>query len=616
MLLLAKNCLERGGGAKMSSKKIVLSKIFVNALTAYILADIATVIGPLVDSIIIANYFGVESVAAVGLFSPFLLLISIIGSTIAGGSRALYANLVGKGKIDKANFAFTISCIITLIISFLLLIFGTIFSDQIAIILGANGKNASLMPILSLYVKGNLLGVPFISLAKVLTGYMHLDHDSERTVYSLIVMTIVNILGDLAVVFVIHGDLYGIALATSIGNFVWCTILTLHFLRKDRALKFSLCDIENSLHYIKNILSLGSNAIVTRLSKMLSGLAVNYMLVMYANSIAIAAYSVQKSVTILLGSVYLSVADTVWVMSGIYYGEEDRTSLDDLQIFAARAGLKMTIIVGAIVFVASRFIAGLYIGFTNEDALIFGTESVQMLAIALPMYAITFAFSNYLISVGKLRQGLVYTFMLQFGSVVPIAYILIRLMGPRGAWISTPVASLVMVVYTFILIHAQKMEVSSFNIKRLLVPLQFGISDGREMEMSADTLLEISGMSRIAGLFCIENNINKVTANKLALCIEEIGTNIIEHGFKDKKPHTINIRIVVKDEEIILRIRDDCKPFNPIERYKMRTKNDSDPSKNIGIRMVTGMCNSVNYICTFNTNNLIMKISITRDIDT
>ena len=42
----------------------------------------------------------------------------------------------------------------------------------------------------------------------------------------------------------------------------------------------------------------------------------------------------------------------------------------------------------------------------------------------------------------------------------------------------------------------------------------------------------------------------------------------------------------------------------------MRTKNDSDPSKNIGIRMVNGMCSSVNYICTFDTNNLIMKIPI------
>ena len=135
---------------------------------------------------------------------------------------------------------------------------------------------------------------------------------------------------------------------------------------------------------------------------------------------------------------------------------------------------------------------------------------------------------------------------------------------------------------------------------------------GKEIEITADTQLEISGMSRIAYLYCKENNIDAFTANKLALCIEEIGTNIIEHGFKDKKPHAINIRIVIKEDEIITRIRDDCKAFNPIERYKMKTKNDDEPTKNIGIRIIMGMCNSVNYICTFNANNLIMKIPITK----
>ena len=91
-----------------------------------------------------------------------------------------------------------------------------------------------------------LLGITFLSTAKVLSGYMHLDNDSHRTVYSLIIMTIVNILGDFIVAFVIKGDIYGIALATTFGNIVWFLILMGHLLRKDRAIKFTLCDIGNS----------------------------------------------------------------------------------------------------------------------------------------------------------------------------------------------------------------------------------------------------------------------------------------------------------------------------------------------------------------------------------
>ena len=595
----------------MELKKKILSKIFINALTAYILADVATVIGPLVDSAVIANYLGIEAVAAVGLFSPFQMFISMVGSMIAGGSRSLYTNLVGKGDIKKANFTFTFSCILAISFSLLSAILGIVFSDHIAMFLGANGTNATLKPLLSAYVRGILIGMPFLTTAKVLNGYMHLDHDSERTVYSLIIMTVVNILGDLVVMH-FKGSLFNIAVATSVANFVWFMVMSGHFLRTDRSLRFNLCDIGNSIHYIKNILGTGSNAVVTRLSKMFSGLAINYMLAAYANSIAIAAFSAQKSVTSLLGCVYLGVADVVWVMSGIYYGEEDRTSLDDLQIFATKTGLKFTIAVGAIVFIFARYIAGIYIGFNNTEALIYGTESVRMLALSLPIYVIIFAFPNYLISVHKVRLSIVYSFLMQFGIVVPTAFILINLIGPRGAWIATPIASLMTLLIAVIIIYAYKIDSSSFNIKRLLVPIEFGMNNGKEMEITADTQLEITGMSRIAGLFCTENNIDVSTANKLALCIEEIGTNIIEHGFNDKKTHAINIRMVIKDEEIILRIRDDCKAFNPIERYKMKTKNDNDPTKNIGIRMVMGMCNSVNYICTFNTNNLIMKIPVTK----
>ena len=595
----------------MNQKKRILSKIFTNALTAYILADIATVIGPLVDSAVIANYLDIESVAAVGLFAPFQMFISMIGSTIAGGSRSLYTNLVGKGDLKKANFAFTFSCIFAISFSILVTVLGIFFSNYIAIFLGASGTNANLKPLLSSYVRGILIGMPFLTTAKVLNGYMHLDHDSERTVYSLVIMTTVNILGDLVVMY-FKGNLFNIAVATSVANFVWFIVMSGHFLRTDRTLRFNLCDLKNSIHYLKNILRVGSNAVVTRLSKMFSGLAINYMLAVYANTIAIAAFSAQKSVTSLLGCVYLGIADVVWVMSGIYYGEEDRTSLDDLQVFATKTGIKFAVAIGAIVIIFAKYIAGIYVGFGNVEALKYGTESVRMLALSLPIYVIIFSFANYLISVQKIRLSILYSFLMQFGTVVPTAYILIRVIGPRGAWIATPIASILTLLITFIIIFTYEIDSSSFNIKRLLVPIKFGMNYGKEIEITADTQLEITGMSRIVGLFCTENNIDASTANKLALCIEEIGTNIIEHGFKDKKPHAINIRIVIKEDEIIARIRDDCKAFNPIERYKMKTKNDGEPTKNIGIRIIMGMCNSVNYLCTFNTNNLIMKIPITK----
>ncbi|MBO6000282.1 MAG: hypothetical protein J6P81_00690, partial [Spirochaetales bacterium] len=57
----------------------------------------------------------------------------------------------------------------------------------------------------------------------------------------------------------------------------------------------------------------------------------------------------------------------------------------------------------------------------------------------------------------------------------------------------------------------------------------------------------------------------------------------------------------------------DCRPFNPLERYKMTQTNDQDPTKNIGIRLVMGIASDVKYISTFKTNTLIIRIDEKRN---
>ena len=68
------------------------------------------------------------------------------------------------------------------------------------------------------------------------------------------------------------------------------------------------------------------------------------------------------------------------------------------------------------------------------------------------------------------------------------------------------------------------------------------------------------------------------------------------------------MRLLAKQDEVILRIRDDCVPFNPLERYNMAAQNEDDPTKNVGIRMVMKLCSDVVYLSTFNSNNLIIHI--------
>lgn len=93
-----------------------------------------------------------------------------------------------------------------------------------------------------------------------------------------------------------------------------------------------------------------------------------------------------------------------------------------------------------------------------------------------------------------------------------------------------------------------------------------------------------------------------------ALTVEEIALNIVQHGFKrDDKSHTLDIRLVYKEGELILRFRDDCPSFDPRRQYETIFRND-DVSRMIGARIIIAKAKDVSYTSMLDLNNLTIHI--------
>ena len=89
--------------------------------------------------------------------------------------------------------------------------------------------------------------------------------------------------------------------------------------------------------------------------------------------------------------------------------------------------------------------------------------------------------------------------------------------------------------------------------------------------------------------------------------MEEMAGNIVTHGFgKDEKKHSVDIRVIHKEDDVILRIRDNCEAFNPSEHAKLM--DPGDMGKNVGIRLVYSMASSVSYQNLLGMNVLTMRI--------
>ena len=92
----------------------------------------------------------------------------------------------------------------------------------------------------------------------------------------------------------------------------------------------------------------------------------------------------------------------------------------------------------------------------------------------------------------------------------------------------------------------------------------------------------------------------------MTLSVEEMVKNVVEHGFTDGKHHSVNVRVLKKGDDYILRIRDDCLIFDPVKQLRLFSAEDR--ASHYGLRMITGLAKEVRYTCVLKLNNLVVRI--------
>ena len=583
----------------------ITERLFSTAMVAYIASNLSTAIGPVVDGIIVGTCYSVDDVAAIGLTS-FLLVgyRTVAASIIAKGAHVIASSRIGAGDKEAANRVFSLSVILSLFSAAVLALLSIVFSEQLAVFVGARKGLARLMTPASDYLRGYCVGLPFFAATTVLTPFLQMDGDYNRVTFSSVVMTIADILADLYVVKILHGGLFQIGLATAVGYFASFLVVISHFIFKKSIFRFKPKRIRWSES--RDILANGMSTGVVKLSNTFSGILINQMMAVSFSAEVIAAFGVGNQIFKFCFSLWLGAANTLMSFSSMFFGEEDKKALQDVQMVALRKGLALTCSAAAAIFLFAGPLSGVFLRNANGAAKGMAAESIRFLALSMPLNVFIYCFQQYLIGVGRKLFSCVYSFILDFAIPVPMTFLLLAALGYRGALIAKPVINIAVILAAVLYILRQRG--TGFREKMLLLPENFGAETAHELFMEGDSMFDVIGVSRIAIAFILENGFSKHDANIVSLAIEELAGNIVQHGFTDGRPHFVQIRILAKDGELILRLRDDCRPFDPVDRYRTQLQFEPDPEKGIAIKMMMRLVREIRYTGLYGMNNLIIRI--------
>jgi anti-anti-sigma factor len=92
------------------------------------------------------------------------------------------------------------------------------------------------------------------------------------------------------------------------------------------------------------------------------------------------------------------------------------------------------------------------------------------------------------------------------------------------------------------------------------------------------------------------------------LAIDELVTNVIRYAYVDDDPHTIGFQLALDDDQIVMQINDDGRPFDPRTGPALDLHADERQVGGLGLILVLDMVDSLKYRRTGEQNHVEVRI--------
>lgn len=584
----------------------MIRKVFKQMLVAQILSAMTVMICMLVDSLMIGRFLGVDSMTAYGLASPVLLIFAAFGSMLSAGIQVLCGKTMGSGDREATNACFSASALLAVGITVVGMLLVLIFSGPICSLLGA-GEPTPDNAVFSLtrdYLRGFIVGAPAFIIAQISVPFLQISGNRGRLALAVIAMSVGDIVFDVLNVFVFKGGTLGMGLASSFSYVIAVAIGGAYFLKKDCMFKFKLRSVDRRL--CGELLSAGIPTVINQLSLVLLVFALNKILLDVGQNAAVAAYSVISTVGNICYCFGSGIASVALLLSSIFYSDEDKTSLRELMKTMCRYSIVLILSVTAVVLLTAPYLIWLFLK-DDPGAGAMATQGLRLFSLSLLPCAFNTCLKNYYQGVERTSFTEAISVMQNFTFTVLFAFLLSRFWKTTGVWLGFVCGETLtlLVIAAVVWIREKKIVISADAFSFL--PKDFGVAEEDCLEISIVTLKEAAIASQQAATFCVRHGDNSKVSMQIALCVEEMVTNIIHHGFtKDNREHSVELRLIFKNMTRVIRIRDNCVNFDPLKYLELH-KTD-DPVAHIGIRMVMQTVKSATYVNSLGLNNLTLVL--------
>ena len=585
-----------------SDSRMVTELLFRLLPVQILLAAVGTVNG-IVSGLFAGNFVGEAAMSAIALYSPIRLLMYALIALLFGGSTILCGKYLGRNQMEKVQDLFSLDiflaaaagavfCLIIIFISCFHLSAFMIRDDEVRLLFNQ-------------YLLGQAIGVLPFFLGKQLSAFLSMGNEINLTTAASLIMIGVNALLNFLFVMILHWGVFGVALAYSLGNWAFFAVQAQYFLRKKSSLHFTFRRV--SWRESGQVIKIGLPGAASAIYQSLLGLIVNGLVTAYVGSAGLSAYAASDSILCFFWSIPAGMLAVSRMLLSISYGEEDRQTLTDVMRNMFRCFVPLMCAVSAVIILLAVPFTRQFYRDPSAPVYMMTVRAFQILPLSMPLSLICMHFVCYGQISGK--QVLVHVLSVLDGLICIAAFtaLLIPRYGMNAVYIANVLNGVVTLLVVILYAVLKNRRIPRNMEELMVIPEGFGVAENDRMDLTVRSMEEVVTVSEKVQRFCLEKGLDAHRSTLAGLAMEEMAGNVVSHGFnEDKRNHSVDIRVVYKSSGLQLRIRDDCMPFDPGERIKLT--DPSDPSSNIGIRLVFQIAEEVEYQFILGLNVLTIRI--------
>jgi len=399
-----------------------------------IISMLITTFYNMADTFFVGQLNNTSATGAVGVVFSLMAIIQAMGFFFGHGSGNYISRKLGNNETEDAARMATTGVVLSFLVGVLITVFGLIFLEPIANLLGAT---PTILPYAKDYMRVILLGAPVMCTSLVLNNQLRFQGNATYAMIGLSSGGVLNIILDPILIFGFDMGVMGAAVATVISQAVSFVLLLVGCQRGD-SLRLNLRLFTPKLSYVAEIARGGTPSLGRQGLNSVAVMCLNRMMGVYGDA-AIAAMAIVSRITMFISSAMIGFGQGFQPVCGFSFGAGKYERVRRAFYFCLKVAAVFLVVCSILGF----FVAPLLVSaFQKNDA-----EVVRIGALALRCQLVTLPLMSYVVlanmmmqTIGKVGRATLLATARQGLCFIPAVLILPHFFDMWGVLLAQPAA--------------------------------------------------------------------------------------------------------------------------------------------------------------------------------